>query len=384
MEPRWYPLLAGLCQFNMRLVFSRNTEQCREHAAIFDVSHMLQSKMYGKDRVKFIESLTVADVEGFKENMGGLSLLLNDNGGIIDDLIISKTDKDYLYIVSNAGCAEKDQAHINERLAEFKAKGHDVTFVPISDRALIAVQGPSAAKVIQEGVSFDMSKLTFMTTAEATIFGIPNCRITRCGYTGEDGVEISVPESEVVSLVSQLLDSKAGSVQLAGLAARDSLRLEAGLCLYGNDIDDTTTPVEANLSWTVAKRRRKLADFPGASHVLTHLKEKPTRRRVGLISTGAPARPGSEVMDEAGVTIGEVTSGGPSPILKKNIMMAYLPLKVSKPGSEVTVKLPHKAAKGAPLSESLLKEVEKLPLDQIPHPVAGALPHVGHSPQDVQ
>lgn len=317
--------------------------QCREHAAIFDVSHMLQSRMFGKDRVKFIESLTVADVEGFKDNTGGLSLLMNDNGGIIDDLIISKTDKGYLYIVSNAGCADKDQAHINERLVEFKAAGHDVTFQPVMDRALIAVQGPAASKVIQEGIDIDMDKLTFMTTAEAKIYGIPNCRITRCGYTGEDGVEISVPESEAVSLVSQLLESPAGSVQLSGLAARDSLRLEAGLCLYGQDISDTTTPVEANFSWTIAKQRRKLANFPGAAHVLTQLKEKPSKRRIGLISTGAPARHGAEIIDETGTAIGEVTSGGPSPILKKNIMMAYLPLKFSKPGSKVAVKVRNKS-----------------------------------------
>ncbi|KAJ8046870.1 Aminomethyltransferase, mitochondrial [Holothuria leucospilota] len=315
--------------------------QCREHAAIFDVSHMLQSKMYGKDRVKFIESLTVADVEGFAENTGGLSLLMNDTGGIIDDLIINKTDQDYLYIVSNAGCADKDQAHVLERLKEFQAKGHDVTFEPILDMALVAIQGQAVAKVLQKGVDFDLSHLKFMNTTVSKVFGI-DCRVTRCGYTGEDGVEISVPMNEAVSLVTKLLNSKVGSVQLAGLGARDSLRLEAGLCLYGNDIDDSTTPVEANLSWTIAKRRRKLADFPGASKVLTQLKEKPERRRVGLVSSGAPARHGATILDDAGATVGEVTSGCPSPVLKKNIMMGYVPLKLSKVGNKVSVKVRNK------------------------------------------
>ncbi|XP_037100800.1 aminomethyltransferase, mitochondrial [Syngnathus acus] len=312
----------------------------REHSAIFDVSHMLQTKVHGKDRIKFMESLVVADISELKDNQGTLSLFTNDKGGIIDDLIVTKTDQGYLYVVSNAGCADKDSAHMTSRLAEFKASGSDVD-LEFLDEALIALQGPSMSRVLQEGLKEDLSKLPFMTSALATIFGIPGCRVTRCGYTGEDGVEISVPQSRVVELTEKLLAHS--EVKLAGLGARDSLRLEAGLCLYGNDIDESTTPVEATLVWTIGKRRRQAKDFPGADIIVPQIKAKTARKRVGLISTGPPVRQHTPILSPDGKVIGEVTSGCPSPCLKKNVAMGYVDTAYAKNGTAIQVEVRKKA-----------------------------------------
>lgn len=311
----------------------------RQHCSLFDVSHMLQTKVHGKDRVKFMESLVVADVAELKDNQGTLSLFTNDRGGIMDDLIVTKTDQTYLYVVSNAGCADKDSAHMKARLAEFKSSGLDVDLEFLDD-ALIAVQGPSMSRVLQEGLKDDLKKLTFMSSVLTTAFGVP-CRITRCGYTGEDGVEISVPSSRVVELTERLLSNP--EVKLAGLGARDSLRLEAGLCLYGNDIDETTTPVEATLVWTIGKRRRQTRDFPGADIIVPQIKNKTQRKRVGLVSTGPPVRPHTPILSSDGTPIGEVTSGCPSPCLKKNVAMGYVDSAFSKNGTQIQVEVRKKA-----------------------------------------
>ncbi|XP_026106513.1 aminomethyltransferase, mitochondrial-like [Carassius auratus] len=312
----------------------------RQHCSIFDVSHMLQTKVYGRDRVKFIESLIVGDIAELKDNQGMLSLFTNSKGGIMDDLIVTKTDGGYLYVVSNAGCADKDSAHIQARLQEFKAAGHDVE-LEFMEESLIALQGPSMAQVLQKGVGDDLRKLTFMTSVLTPVFGIKGCRVTRCGYTGEDGVEISVPSGDVVSLTEKLLaDSE---VRLAGLGARDSLRLEAGLCLYGNDIDETTTPVEASLVWTIGKRRRQARDFPGADVIVPQIKAKTQRKRVGLISTGPPVRQHTPILSSDGRVIGEVTSGCPSPCLKQNVAMGYVEAGFSKVGTSIQVEVRKKA-----------------------------------------
>ncbi|KAM9342476.1 LOW QUALITY PROTEIN: aminomethyltransferase, mitochondrial [Pholidichthys leucotaenia] len=312
----------------------------REHCSIFDVSHMLQTKVHGKDRVKFMESLVVADIAELKANQGTLTLFTNEKGGIIDDLIVTKTDQGYLYVVSNAGCADKDLAHMKARLAEFRSAGLDVDLEFLDD-ALIAVQGPSMSQVLQEGLTEDLSKLTFMTSTMATLFGVPDCRVTRCGYTGEDGVEISVPHSRVVELTEKLMANS--EVKLAGLGARDSLRLEAGLCLYGNDIDENTTPVEATLVWTIGKRRRQAKDFPGADIIVPQIKAKTARKRVGLVSTGPPVRQHTPILSPDGKVVGEVTSGCPSPCLKKNIAMGYVDAAFTKNGTAIQVEVRKKA-----------------------------------------
>ncbi|KAJ1109184.1 hypothetical protein NDU88_006548 [Pleurodeles waltl] len=312
----------------------------RGHCSLFDVSHMLQTKVFGRDRVKFMESLVVGDIAELKQNQGTLSLFTNEKGGIIDDLIITNTSESHLYVVSNAGCAAKDFALMQNKVKEFKAAGQDVDLEGM-DNALLALQGPSMPRVLQEGVSDDLSKLPFMTSTLMTVFGVSGCRVTRCGYTGEDGVEISVPAKQAVQLAEALL--KNTEVKLSGLAARDSLRLEAGLCLYGNDIDEMTTPVEASLVWTIGKRRRTAMDFPGASIIIPQLKGKVGRKRVGLISTGPPVRQHTPILNADGNVIGEVTSGCPSPCLKQNVAMGYVEAGNSKVGTPIRVEVRKKS-----------------------------------------
>ncbi|XP_055746973.1 aminomethyltransferase, mitochondrial-like [Salvelinus fontinalis] len=286
-----------------------------------------------------MESMIAGDVAELKDNQGGIN----------DDLIVTKTDHGYLYVVSNAGCADKDSANMKARMAEFKAAGHDVDLEFLEER-LIDVQGkfsygnsPSMAQVLQSGLTDDLSKLTFMTSTLATVFGIQGCRLTRCGYTGEDGVEISVPKSGVVALTEHLLANS--EVKLTGLGARDSLRLEAGLCLYGNNIDETTTPVEATLLWTKGKRLRQAKGFPGAEIILPQIKAKTARKRVGLMSTGPPVRQHTPNLSPEGKVIGEVTSGCPSSCLKQNIAMGYVDAPYAKNGTPIQVEVRKKGVK---------------------------------------
>ncbi|NXA33396.1 GCST protein, partial [Eudromia elegans] len=308
----------------------------RRHCSLFDVSHMLQSRVHGRDRVKFMESLVVGDIAELQPDQGTLTLLTNERGGIVDDLIVTNTSEGHLYVVSNAGCADKDLAIMEDRAKELQAAGCDVR-LEVVDNALLALQGPSMARVLQAGLSGDLGKLTFMKSATMTVFGVPGCRVTRCGYTGEDGVEISVPAARVVELAERLLADP--EVWLAGLAARDSLRLEAGLCLYGSDIDETTTPVEAGLVWTLGKRRRSARDFPGAAVIMAQIKEKPKRKRVGLTSVGPPVRSRATILGPEGQPIGAVTSGCPSPSLSKNIAMGYVEAAYSGTGTALAVEV---------------------------------------------
>uniref|UniRef100_A0A493TP94 Aminomethyltransferase, mitochondrial n=1 Tax=Anas platyrhynchos platyrhynchos TaxID=8840 RepID=A0A493TP94_ANAPP len=237
-----------------------------------------------------------------------------------------------------AGCprATSPLSPLQGRAAELRAAGSDV-HLEVSDNALLALQGPSMVQVLQAGLSDDLAKLSFMTSITTTVFGVPGCRVTRCGYTGEDGVEISVPAGQAVELAERLLGVP--EVWPAGLAARDSLRLEAGLCLYGNDIDETTTPAEAGLMWTLGKRRRAAMDFPGAAIIMAQAKEKPKRRRVGLTSVGPPVRPHAVILDPEGRPVGTVTSGCPSPSLGKNIAMGYVEAAHSRPGTALAVEV---------------------------------------------
>ncbi|XP_003818907.1 aminomethyltransferase, mitochondrial isoform X3 [Pan paniscus] len=298
-----------------------------------------QTKILGSDRVKLMESLVVGDIAELRPNQGTLSLFTNEAGGILDDLIVTNTSEGHLYVVSNAGCWEKDLALMQDKVRELQNQGRDVG-LEVLDNALLALQGPTAAQVLQAGVADDLRKLPFMTSAVMEVFGVSGCRVTRCGYTGEDGVEISVPVAGAVHLATALL--KNPEVKLAGLAARDSLRLEAGLCLYGNDIDEHTTPVEGSLSWTLGKRRRAAMDFPGAKVIVPQLKGKVQRRRVGLMCEGAPMRAHSPILNMEGTKIGTVTSGCPSPSLKKNVAMGYVPCEYSRPGTMLLVEVRRK------------------------------------------
>jgi len=310
----------------------------RKHCSLFDVSHMLQSKVHGKDRINFMESLTVADVAGLKTNQGSLSVFTLPNGGIVDDLIVTKADN-HLYVVSNAGRREQDIPLMRAKEEEMKVEGKDVALELLEDRGLLALQGPTMMQCLQPLTSLPLDNLAFMHSALAEVAGI-QCRVTRCGYTGEDGVELSCPAQQTEALAQAILASD-GQPRLAGLGARDSLRLEAGLCLYGNDIDEGTTPIEGGLAWTVAKPRRVKQDFPGAQVILEQLKNGVSRRRVGLLSRGAPARGSTVVVNAQGEKVGVVTSGCPSPSLGKgiNVSMAYVEKSSAKAGTELALQV---------------------------------------------
>ncbi|XP_063832360.1 aminomethyltransferase, mitochondrial [Ostrinia nubilalis] len=310
----------------------------RKSASIFDVSHMLQTNVRGKDCIEWFESITPVDLKGMAPGTSSLTVFLNPNGGIIDDLIVTKVNDETLYIVSNAGRLEVDKNHMKQTSEVFSRKGKDVNveFWDVGERALIAVQGPKAAAAVQTLTKFSLNNLTFMTSTVGSVAGV-ECRVTRCGYTGEDGVEISIPADKAEVLTESLL--KCNDVKLAGLGARDSLRLEAGLCLYGNDIDEALTPVEASLTWLIAKRRRTEANFPGADIILQQIKEGVNKRRIGIrMESGAPARKDALLKNpKTSEVIGKVTSGCPSPSLGGNVAMGYVVETLKKNGTELLV-----------------------------------------------
>ena len=317
------------------------TQHCRTKASLFDVSHMLGSSFKGKDAVKFVESITVADVKGLADGTGTLSVVTNDEGGIIDDTVVTKVNDEWIYVVLNAGCADKDKAHINKHLAKFDG---DCKFIEHSDRSLFALQGPKAMETLQKLTDADLSKLYFGMFKEMTVSGQP-CWVTRTGYTGEDGFEISVPVPGTLKLVEDLVADE--NVRLCGLGARDSLRLEAGLCLYGNDLSEETTPPEAGLTWTIGKARRDTFSFPGGEKIRKQIEEGVPQRRVGFefLEKGAPARQHSKILDMDGNEVGEISSGGFSPVLGKNIAMGYVPKALAKAGTEVQVETRGKKTK---------------------------------------
>ncbi|XP_018574634.1 aminomethyltransferase, mitochondrial [Anoplophora glabripennis] len=314
----------------------------RKSASLFDVSHMLQTEIYGKDCVAYLESVCTADIQGLQDNGAVLTVFTNQQGGILDDLIITKIAEDHLYVVSNAARKHHDQQHLLKALDSHRKRNPSTDiklryYEPL-ERGLLALQGPRAAEALQNLTDVDLSQLYFMNSTTGNVAGVENCRITRCGYTGEDGFEIEVPASSAVKLAAELLTNE--NVKLAGLGARDSLRLEAGLCLYGNDITSETTPVEAALTWLVAKRRRELKDFPGAEAILRQIREGSSIKRVGLVSkTGPPARQGASIICVEDQEVGKVTSGCPSPSLGGNIAMGYVPTSYSKVGTRVGLKI---------------------------------------------
>eukprot|EP00793_Prasinoderma_coloniale_P000951 PRCOL_00007041-RA len=326
-----------------------STKHTRTSASLFDVSHMCGTGFFGADAAKFLETLVVGDIQGLAPGTSTLTVLTNEEGGIIDDSVVTKVDEKELYVVLNAGCRDKDLPHIEGHLAAFKAKGGDVDMHVYDERGLVALQGPKAMEALQPLVGgVDLSKLYFGMFVKTDVNGSP-CFITRTGYTGEDGFEISMPVEDAVSLSGALLASGGGDVvKWAGLGARDALRLEAGLCLYGNDLDETITPVEAGLTWTVGKARRAEGGFLGAEKILGQInKSVPvTRRRVGITGLKAPARDHAEILSADGEKIGEVTSGTFSPSLGKPLAMGYVKAGFNKAGTEVQVVVRGKAGPG--------------------------------------
>lgn len=298
----------------------------RAHAGLFDVSHMGQIVLRGPEAAQALELLVPGDVAGLERGRIRYTLFLDHQGGILDDLMVTNMG-DHLFLVVNAACKAEDLAHLRGAI------GSHVGIEMLEDRALLALQGPEAATVMEALAGEAAPAMPFMSARHMDVAGVP-CLISRSGYTGEDGWEISVPAARAEELAETLLDQP--SVKPIGLGARDSLRLEAGLCLYGSDIDRTTTPVEANLAWTVARRRRAEGGFAGADVVLRQLAEGPPRLRVGLKPLDrAPARAHTQVQDFSGRTIGEVTSGGFGPSLDGPVAMGYVEAAAAKIGTPV-------------------------------------------------
>lgn len=290
----------------------------REKAGLFDVSHMGQGALTGDGVAAAFEKLVPGAIQELKPGQTRYTLLLNDQGGIRDDLMVTRPlgDEEFrtLFLVVNAGTKDADFAYIAAALPGFK-------LTRFEDRALLALQGPKAAEILTKFCP-DAATLKFMTAAKLQVMGM-ECYVWRSGYTGEDGYEISVPGEFAERFARTLLAEP--NVLPIGLGARDSLRLEAGLCLYGHDIDETTTPIEANLTWAIGKRRKMEKNFPAADLIMTQLFDGAARKRVGILPNGrAPAREGTEIRSESGETIGVVTSGGFGPTVGGPIAMGYV------------------------------------------------------------
>ncbi len=286
----------------------------RAAAGLFDVSHMGQIRLHGDDRAQALEALLPADIANLAPGAMRYSQLTNDQGGIIDDLIVTNRG-DHLLLVVNGANKEGDLAHMQGALPAAIEVEHR------TEDALLALQGPAAAAVAAR-LAPGVEELVFMTCQPAQIGGV-DCLVSRAGYTGEDGFEISLPGDRAEEVARLLLAED--EVEPIGLGARDSLRLEAGLCLHGHDIDITTTPVEAGLTWSIQKSRREGGGFPGAGIILAQIENGAERKRVGILPEGrAPAREGTQVVDANGSEIGAITSGGFGPTLGGPVAMGYV------------------------------------------------------------
>ncbi|KAK4201234.1 putative aminomethyltransferase [Triangularia verruculosa] len=333
----------------------------RSHASLFDVSHMVQRIITGPGAAAFLERITPSDCKGLEPHKSTLSafMTLDGKGGISDDTIITKLAEEKFYVVTNAGCREKDNMYIDREMAKWNTEmGHEnlrVKEEQLDGWGLVALQGPKAEEILQGVLAeeVDLKKLLFGGSVFATVkydgkVGGP-LLISRGGYTGEDGFEISIPPAETVGITEAFLAAGPEKIQLAGLGARDSLRLEAGMCLYGHELHDGITPVEAGLSWIIPKERRsENAGYYGADVIAKQLVPRSKggagvhRRRIGLLVEGAPARDGAEIVSRSEdgkevVSLGTVTSGCPSPSLGKNIAMGYIKDGFHKAGTEVDV-----------------------------------------------
>ena len=314
----------------------------REHAGLFDVSHMGPCFMrlregHGLDGARaheriaaLVEPLVPGDIRSLAPGQQRLTVLLNNEGGVLDDLIIGRPAapdaQGMLYIVVNGGVKEQDFAILGAAAAKVGAE-----FIRADDRSLLALQGPEARQVLKR-LSPEAATLPFMHFGRVFIDGV-RCSAACCGYTGEDGFELLILPEGAAKIMNWLLDQP--EVKPIGLGARDTLRLEAGLCLYGHELDQTISPIEAGLAWTINKRRRKAGDFPGAKRILRELKDGPARTRVGIaIKTKAPARDGVEIFKD-GRKIGIVTSGGFSPTLNVPISMGYVETQFAAPGTAI-------------------------------------------------
>ncbi|SCU78698.1 LANO_0A03686g1_1 [Lachancea nothofagi CBS 11611] len=334
----------------------------RTHAGLFDVSHMLQSTLKGAEATKFLHKITPTDFQNLPAGQGTLSVLLNENGGIVDDTLITKVAENDFSIVTNAGCIDQDVAFLKQQI-----EGFDCAWEAVQEKGLLALQGPEAKNALGSIVAGGPQSLQDLYFGQRRRYAILDAETTggtfevdvaRSGYTGEDGFEISVANRDALKLATQLLKDPA--VRPIGLAARDSLRLEAGMCLYGHELDQNTTPVEASLNWLISKSRRdgSLGRFNGFDRIMDLINNKSaTEARVGFkyVGRGPAARQGAEIFSEDGQKlVGRVTSGSASPSLGGiNIGQAYVQKSNRKAGTKLTVRVRNK---------SFPIEVARLPL----------------------
>lgn len=311
----------------------------RTHAGLFDVSHMGQCFLIPEDgkyetAAAALEKLVPADILNLKPGQQRYSQFTNEEGGLLDDLMITRLGhpghEHWLYLVVNAACKDADYAHMRAHLPA------GVKLKIAEDLALIALQGPEAAAAVAV-LAPELAGLKFMTSVDLSIDGIW-VHASRTGYTGEDGVEISVKAADIEAFARKLLADE--RVKPIGLGARDSLRLEAGLCLYGHDIDTSTSPIEAGLTWSIQKRRRTEGGFPGAARIQKDLAEGAPRLRVGILPDGrAPAREGTVIKAADGTPIGTVTSGGFGPTIGGPLAMGYVNRRFAEPGTPVVLEV---------------------------------------------
>lgn len=302
----------------------------RDAAGLFDVSHMGQLRLHGVNAAKALEALVPVDILDLPEGKQRYAFFTNEQGGILDDLMVANLGS-HLFVVVNAACKAQDIAHIQAHLPA------DVSLEVIEDRALLALQGPKAAEVLA-CLQPTVSTMSFMDIQQVSIDGV-ECIVSRSGYTGEDGYEISVPAADAIALARKL--TAFDEVEWIGLGARDSLRLECGLCLYGHDLDTTTTPVEASLLWAISKVRRadgeRAGGFPGDAIILDQITNKSVdRKRIGLVGeTKAPVREGTELFSVQGERIGIVTSGTAGPTAGVPVSMAYVDTEYADIGTAI-------------------------------------------------
>jgi len=316
----------------------------RAQAGLFDVSHMGQVRLSGPNAAAALETLVPVDIVDLGLNCQRYAMFTNEQGGILDDLMVSNGG-DHLFVVVNAACKQQDLAHMRQHLAG------KCTVEELSDRALLALQGPAAVTVLAR-LAPHCAGMIFMDSAKALLAGV-ECFVSRSGYTGEDGYEISVPATHAEELARLLLAQP--EVAAIGLGARDSLRLEAGLCLYGHDMDTTTSPVEASLAWALSKARRadgaRPGGYMGAEVVLRQLAEGVEKKRVGLlVKDRMPVREGAELVDAAGEVIGKVTSGGFGPTMNAPVAMGYVEIAHAKIGTAL-----HAIVRGKPVAVEVAK-----------------------------
>jgi aminomethyltransferase len=337
--------MAGFAGYDMPIQYPTGilTEHLhtRSGAGLFDVSHMGQGFLIGANHeavAKALEALVPADILNLAPGRQRYTQFLDENGGILDDLMVTRSadpaEDGVLMLVVNAACKEQDFAHIEANLPA------GVKFIRAPHRALLALQGPKAAEVLARHCP-DTAAMPFMSGL-STKFDTIDCHVSRSGYTGEDGYEISVRVEKVERMARALLAEP--DVKPIGLGARDSLRLEAGLCLYGHDIDRTTSPVEGAITWSIQKRRREEGGFPGAERVQRELRDGPSRKRVGILPEGRqPAREGTDITDANGAKIGVVTSGGFGPSLNGPLAMGYVDAAHAAVGTPVQLVVRGKA-----------------------------------------